>query len=401
MDAQAAEISEPVGAVSAEALPRGDGDAPLALRWRWIALLALTAIAVVVVNAAELADGARAFAIEHFRAAPSCRLCKPTYPSVISLLFTASFAIVLATALAIPGIAVLIALGRRANTRPSALLGVGMASVVIMASVTGRLVGIASGTFDAPDQGLELASVLIGPALEETSKAATVLVVALLAGWRAGPRAGIALGAAAGLAVAIAEAALYVQLNVAYGDSTAYGTVIPVRLALFGLGVHVVAAAIAGAGVGAWIVGDRRRRLPLLAGCVLAATVIHGIWILIASDVMTRLALGMTPKPDFDSAEPIPMTALFVASSVTGVLILALPVLALAIAWRRTAPPPSTAPLGAAHSPSDPRRQRTGHRRASDRRSVVVALSAAGKVPGSAAIRSSSRSAAAIASVIG
>ena len=64
----------------------------------------------------------------------------------------------------------------------------------------------------------------------------------------------------------IFEIGLYVQLNVASNTNTAYGAVIAIRLGLFGLGVHVVATAIAGAGIGAWLVQDRPRQSRVLVG---------------------------------------------------------------------------------------------------------------------------------------
>ena len=133
----------------------------------------------------------------------------------------------------------------------------------------------------------------------------------------------------------IFEIGLYVQLNVAGHTNTAYGTVIAIRLGLFGLGVHVVATAVAGAGIGAWLAQDPPRRWRVPAACLVAAIAIHGLWNLVGSAVMTRILLTLYPNPDLGMPEAFPLSVLFVASSLTQAVILGLPIAALVVAWRR------------------------------------------------------------------
>ena len=75
----------------------------------------------------------------------------------------------------------------------------------------------------------------------------------------------------------------------------------------------------------------------MLVGCLAAAIAVHGAWNLVGSTLMTTVALALYPNPDPDAFEPIPMGLLFVASSLTQLLVLAIPIAALAFAWHHDA----------------------------------------------------------------
>lgn len=328
MDAQAMEKGEPSAWRSSP---------PFAVRWRWSVLLLIGLLALAGVNGAILAEEVRVRAIETFVPLPICRSCTPEYPSPVGLMFTAAFAIVLATIAASPAIVVLVLLGRRVGVRPSALTATALLAGVLALSVAARLVTWTSRALDAGEPGAMIAGSVVGPTIEEAVKAAAILLVGLAMGWRLGVRAGIVLGAAVGLIVTILEIALYVQLNVTAEVGSGYGSVIAIRLGLFGLGLHVVASAIAGAGVGAWLAQDPPRRPRVLVGCLAAAIAVHGVWNLVGPTVMTSFAVALYPNPDLGVSEPFPQSVLFVASSVTQLVVLAIPIAAIVVAWRRDA----------------------------------------------------------------
>ena len=328
MDAQAIDIGK---SGSAQPSP------PYAVRWRWSLLLFLGIVAAGAFNTAILADEVRVAAIQGFHALPSCQGCTPTYPEPYAFFLIATFACVLAVFAAIPAIIVIGLLGRRVGLRPSAISATALLATLLVASVAARLVTWSLGWAGASEPGATLASVVIGPTIEETAKAAGILIVGIVMAWRLGIRAGIVLGAAAGLLVTIFEIGLYVQLNVAGNTNTAYGAVIAMRLGLFGLGVHVVATAVAGAGIGAWLAQERPRRSRVLVMSLAAAIAIHGLWNLVGSTLMSRILIAIYPDPDFAMPEPFPLSALFVASSVAQLVILGLPIVALVVMWRRDA----------------------------------------------------------------
>jgi RsiW-degrading membrane proteinase PrsW (M82 family) len=342
VEAQAFDTAEPSN-TSASRASRAFG-----VPWRWSLLLFLGLITVVGVNAAILADEVRTQRLSDFHAPPGCPGCRPVYAEPSELMWAAAFAIALATVASIPALAVVGWLGRRVGVRPSAIAATALLAGVLMSGVAVRLVTWSSRWL-ADGAGATLASVVVGPTIEEVAKASALLIIGLVMGWRLGVRPGIVLGAAAGLIVTILEIAIYVQLSYVGGTNTAYGTVIAIRLGLFGLGVHVVASAIAGVGVGAWLAQDPPRRPRVLVACLAAASAIHGLWNLVGSTLMTFLVLTLYPEPDVTLAEAVPLSVLFVASSVTQLVVLAIPIAGLVIAWRRdaerAAPPPSTSPL--------------------------------------------------------
>lgn len=340
MDAQAIDIGE-----SGSRQPSRS----YAVRWRWSLIIFLGVVAAVAFNTAILADEVRVAAIEGFHALPSCRGCTPTYPEPFAIFLIATFACVLAVVAAIPAIVVIGLLGRRVGLRPSAISATALLATLLVASVGARVVTWSSAWLGASEPGATVSSVVIGPAIEETAKASGILIVGIVMAWRLGIRAGIVLGAAAGLLVTVFEIGLYVQLNVASNTNTAYGAVIATRLGLFGLGVHVVATAIAGAGIGAWLVQDRPRQSRVLVASLAAAIVVHGLWNLVGSTLISRFLIALYPDPDFAMPEPFPISTLFVASSAAQLVVLGLPILALVVVWRRDA---ARAPLAGPSSTS-------------------------------------------------
>ena len=337
MDAQAIGIGE---------LGVSRSSRPFTVRWRWCLLLFVSVMAAVVFNAANLADEVRLERLANFTPLPGCRSCRPVGLEPSELIRAAMFAIALATIAAIPAITVICLLGRRVGVRPSAIAAAALLGGLLMFTVATRLVSWTLSSL-GDELGAVMATVVVVPMIEEATKAAAVLVMGLAMGWRLGVRPGIVLGAATGLVVTILEIALYVQLNYAGGSNTAYGTIIAIRLGLFGLGVHVVASAVAGAGVGAWLAQAPPRRPRVLIGCLAAAVAIHGVWNLVGSSLISAVLMRIYPNPDFESLEPIPMAPLFIASSLTQLVLLVIPFAALVVAWRRDARVASSLTTGA------------------------------------------------------
>ena len=163
MDAQAIDIGK-----SGIAQP----SPPYAVRWRWSLLLFLGIVAAGAFNTAILADEVRVAAIQGFHALPTCQGCTPTYPEPYALFLIATFACVLAVFAAIPAIIVIALLGRRVGLRPSAISATALLATLLVASVAARLVTWSLGWAGASEPGATLASVVIGPTIEERAKAA-------------------------------------------------------------------------------------------------------------------------------------------------------------------------------------------------------------------------------------
>lgn len=184
--------------------------------------------------------------------------------------------------------------------------------------------------------------VLLAPALEEPSKAITILTFAWLVRRRVsfGVREGIVAGIAIGLGMTAVEAGLYAQLAYADGAGAIYGTVIAARFGAFGFGLHVATAGLLGAAIGATLTSpDRgRRRTQVLAAAFILALVTHAVWNLVGSTAVSEVVALIAPPPDFSLSEPVSQPLIWIGSTLVNLTFFS-PILAiLVVAWRRSRP---------------------------------------------------------------
>ncbi len=266
----------------------------------------------------------------------------PFSPEASELIWVHATTIVLGLIVATPAFALISRLARGTFVP----LGAGVAAVLLgvfaflLAAQVNDWVLV---TFDlvpgpGPDGGLDVVSVIVAPLVEEPFKLLALVAVASLMRPRFGVRPGIVLGLLVGIGATLIETGAYLQGAYAYGNGATYGTIIAVRFALFGLGLHATTAALIGAGLGSAVAGGTRRgyiRIGIVLLALTGAVVVHIVWNLWSSRLTFELVNAWTPEPDFGSVEPYAHHVIWVASSVVTAVLLLAPALILAIAWRR------------------------------------------------------------------
>lgn len=152
-----------------------------------------------------------------------------------------------------------------------------------------------------------LVPALVGPAVEETLKAAGVLAAVATTAVSARPlRDAIALGAIVGFGFAAAENITYYTLAAVQGGWEAVGRAVYLRGIVQGAN-HAAFSATAGAGIG-WL-SSRRGSVAVRAGAALAGLVVaigvHAVWNgFVSSEITTVLcnapapAAACAPAPD-------------------------------------------------------------------------------------------------------
>lgn len=268
----------------------------------------------------------------------------PFSPQASELVRVHGTAIVLGLMVAIPAFAVIGLLARRADvTAGAVVLAVLLGALVFLlaAHVNDFIVltlGLVPG--EPVDGGIDAVALVVAPAVEEPAK---LLALAALAGVMRpafGVRQGIVLGLAVGIGATLIEAGAAVQLRYTDGVGAIYGTVLAFRFGLFGLGLHATTAALMGAGLGYAVSGGPgRRRIAVLLLVLAGAVAIHVLWNLWASRLTLELLTALAPEPDFSGSELYPHHIILVASSVVTAILLLVPGVILAMAWRRALPP--------------------------------------------------------------
>ena len=261
----------------------------------------------------------------------------PFPPEPNELIWIHLVAIALGSIVASPAFALISHLGRRAGVplgagALAALLGV--FGFLAAARVNDAIVFVGL-VAPAGSDGFDAFSLVVAPAVEEPTKLLVLVVMAILLRPRFGVRQGIVLGLMVGIGGTLVETGGYLQAAYAAGGGPIYGTIIAVRLGLFGLGLHATTAALTGAGLGYAIsVGPGRRRVVVLA--LAGAIAIHVLWNAIASGWTLDLVTTLTPEPDFGGQEPYAHHIVWIASSIVTAVLLAPTALALSVAWRRS-----------------------------------------------------------------
>lgn len=288
-----------------------------------VAALVAVALAMLVV----IADAA--FLVEVLRTTELPMASTVSVEDVTGKAFFAGLACWVAT---IPGFLVL--------SRATRGAGVGVLSLVTVAAVSGVLVGINGGRiqglvfppFSLAD-GIDWDGLLLTPVVEEILKGLAVvaaMAVMVTAGARS-PRSGILLGAAAGLGMTAFETAHFIVAYYLLQSNAWFGTVIALRFAVVGLGMHATASAFTGLGLGAWLGrGSLRRDAWMPLAGLAAAVALHALWNAVASDLIIELHRRLGPPGQVQ--QPVES---FIAASLVSVLLLAGPWIVLAIAWRR------------------------------------------------------------------
>jgi RsiW-degrading membrane proteinase PrsW (M82 family) len=259
-------------------------------------------------------------------------------------------AIWLSIVVALPALALLLraSLAIRFDTR-AVLLAVLAGGVAIQVC---RRIGIVvlqlTGIVPSGDPAdFDINGIVIAPVIEETAK---LVVIALLLRFfvaRAGVREGIVVGLAVGVGATIAEAGIFTQIVDANDGGQVFGSVVALRLALFGLGLHAATAGLIGAALG-YRRSPQGRSTPslpvVLTVTFVAALAIHALSNAALGQVLDPILMALVPSPDFGAAEPLPHQLFWLASSAASLFLLWPVYLALALAWRRSGPRAATAP---------------------------------------------------------
>jgi RsiW-degrading membrane proteinase PrsW (M82 family) len=316
-----------VEATASQATGRG----PARAWWSLVALLVAIDLGLVAVNGVWLAGYLRDNG-------------PPFSPQASELVWVHGTAIVLGLIVAIPALAVIGWLARRADVPAGAvvlavLLG---ALVFLLAAHVNDLIVLTLGLVPGEpiDGGIDAVALVVAPAVEEPAK---LLALAALAGLMRpafGVRQGIVLGLAVGIGATLIEAGAVIQLRYADGAGAIYGTILAFRFGLFGLSLHATTGALTGAGLGYAVSGGPGRwRIAVLLLALAGAVAIHALWNLWASRLTLELLTALVPEPDFSGSELYPHHVILVASSVVTAILLLVPGVVLAMAWRRAQPP--------------------------------------------------------------
>ena len=207
----------------------------------------------------------------------------PFAPGPTELIWIHSAAIVLGLIVAIPAIAIIGWLARRAQVPLGAVaLAVLLGALAFLLAVhVNDLVVLSLDLVPGgpADGGIDAVAVVVAPAVEEPAK---LLALAAMAGMLRpafGVRQGIVVGLAVGIGATLIEAGAVLQLRYVNGNGAIYGTIIALRFGLFGLGVHATTAALIGAGLGyAVSVGRGRRRIAVVLLALAGAVAVHALW---------------------------------------------------------------------------------------------------------------------------
>jgi RsiW-degrading membrane proteinase PrsW (M82 family) len=302
--------------------------------WPLVALMVAVDLALVVINGVWLAGYLRDNG-------------PPFSPEASELVSIHGMAIVLGLVVAIPALAVIGWLARRADVPAGAVaLAVLLGGLVfLLAAHVNDLIVLSLELIPGQpaDGGIDAVAVVVAPAVEEPAKLLAVTAMAGLMRPAFGVRQGIVVGLAVGIGATLIEAGVVLQLRYVNGSGAIYGTILALRFGLFGLGLHAMTTALIGAGLGYAISGGAGRRwsgFVVLVLALAAAIAIHALWNLWASRLTFELLTAWTPEPNFGGSELYAHHVVWVASSVVAAILLAPAAIALVVAWRRSPPPP-------------------------------------------------------------
>jgi RsiW-degrading membrane proteinase PrsW (M82 family) len=264
----------------------------------------------------------------------------PFSPHASELIWVHLTAIVLGLIVAIPALAIIGWLARRATVPAGAvalavLLG---AFVFLLAAHVNDLIVLSLELVpgEPADGGIDVVAVVVAPAVEEPAKLLALVALAGLMRPAFGVRQGIVLGLAVGIGATLIETGAVLQLRYADGAGAIYGSILALRFGLFGLGLHATTAALTGAGLGYAVSGGSgRRRIAVLLLALAGAVAIHVLWNLWTSRLTYELVTAMTPAPDFSSPEPFAQHVILAASSMVTAALMFVPAVILTIIWRR------------------------------------------------------------------
>jgi RsiW-degrading membrane proteinase PrsW (M82 family) len=269
---------------------------------------------------------------------PTPRFGWYSYPSPFEVTTTGIAGLAWALLAAVPALWLIARVGRRAGVTVANVVHAAFLAMVLVTALAARIEASAAaaiGTAIRTGGGIDPALVLYAPVIEEMLKLAAVGLVLVWARPAWGVRGGMVLGAAAGVGMTVVEVALYSQRAFLVDGNASYLVVLAIRFGLLGINLHAVASAITGAALGALLGGVSRGRGALvLAAGLLAAMAFHAFWNLVASDLMTGTLQALAPTGSDESPPPI---AVYLASSAVSALLVAVPVVVLALAWRRSA----------------------------------------------------------------
>jgi RsiW-degrading membrane proteinase PrsW (M82 family) len=279
------------------------------------------AVAVSVADAVFLLDVLRATARSI-----------PPYLTAEDVAGKAAFSALVCWIATIPAFVLLWLAARRAGVRPSSLVIVAAVAVLVVGINGGRLQGLVFPPFSLVGS-FDWDLLLLTPLVEEVLKVLAVGAVMVASGARK-RRAGIVLGAAAGLGMTAFETAHYINAAYLLETSVWFGTLVALRFALLGLGMHAAATALAGLGLGAWLERGRRRAdLWMPFAGLLGAVGVHVTWNAVADAVISVVLDALIPA----GGQQGPIDS-FTAASITSTLLLVVPWMVLIAAWRRSGP---------------------------------------------------------------
>jgi RsiW-degrading membrane proteinase PrsW (M82 family) len=322
--------------VDAQAIDIGESASPAATGSGWskrrrLAALGFVAAAVLVqvIDAIDIA-GKHALEVSLRPPPPLGAWFVHSAPDIARVGFNASG---LAIVVALPALALVALLGRRAGISGKRVLATVALSMILIGLNEGRIQVFVRPIVGLPGPtGTNVSSVVLTPIVEELLQLIAVAIVLLTGRPRSGLRAGLVLGAAAGIGMTITETALYTQIGFLERGEPLYGDVIALRLALFGLNIHATTVALSGAALGAWLVRPTLARAWILVAGFAGAATIHGLWNLLASDLATAAVALVSPGP----SGPELVTVFLLASTVSAIM-LVVPWVVLAALWRHDA----------------------------------------------------------------
>lgn len=262
-------------------------------------------------------------------------------------------ALLAATVLTLPALAVVLWLDRRERESPWlyafalawGMLGAAGLSLLLnsaaLQEVYETLVeGAGGAAAGVEDEAVFLVAVFFGPPVEEAAKGIALLLLAFfLRGQFFTVRDGIVFGLLVGLGFNLLEAPFYVMNGYADTGNAPWGPQLVARFVFFGLNGHAIYTALFGAGVGYAIQHGGVRGVLGAVGGAIAAVVAHMLNNALMGVVLgsTLAALGYPPEGDDVAAylASIPLPAYWVAVAVSTVAIQWWAYLLLAaVAWR-------------------------------------------------------------------
>jgi RsiW-degrading membrane proteinase PrsW (M82 family) len=195
--------------------------------------------------------------------------------------------------------------------------------IVVLGLEAGRLHGLADTLAPAVPGAFDAAFVAWGPLIEEIEKIAAIVLAARITATALSVRSGIAIGLAVGVGFAAAEVGLYAAQAYADHQPDPIATVLAVRIAFGGFGLHAATAGLLGAAIGS-------RRSPATAMAMgLLALGTHMVWNL-AGPSMFGATTGALVRL-LDSYSPF---VLWLASLPVAAILVAPATVAMVGAWR-------------------------------------------------------------------